>query len=328
MTALAKVRHERFEDIDQGNEFLPEHVLQSVQLQPAPTASEYRQIAYPDLVVTKMVETFPRADGYRVPDGTVGLALPIPGPERAIWCGFEIAHDVLVAQPAAHDFFTVMPASGFGVFQIIVDDGLVEQWGLVPPALQGVSDLDAHLLIALSEPEAAELREWLDSWFLAPEQFDALTRDPMLSAEFRDGLLEKLAVLLQGAERDPRPSLVGHSLERYSLARQALDLIERNLPDLSGTQDLADELEVSPRRLQYAFADVLGTSPHQYLLVRKLHAVRRELRGRCRPQTTVSRAASRYGFRDLGRFSERYRRFFGELPSETLAQGCEQAASK
>ena len=328
MTALAKVRHERFEDIDKANEFIPEHVSESVQLQPAPTVSEYQQIAYPDLVVTKMVETFPRADGYRVPDGTLGLALPIPGPERAIWCGFEVAHDVLVAQPAAHDFFTVVPATGFGVFQIVVDDMLVEQWRLLPPARQNERDLDARLLVPLSEPGAAELREWLDSWFLAPEQAEALTRDPMLSAEFRDGLLEKLAVLLQGAEADPRPSLVGHSLERYSLARQALDLIERNLADLSGTQDLADKLEVSPRRLQYAFADVLGTSPHQYLLGRKLHAVRRELRGRCRPETSVSRAASRYGFRDLGRFSERYRRFFGELPSETLAQGCGQFASK
>jgi len=328
MTSLAKVRHERFDDIDRSNDFVLERVSESVQLQPSPTFSEYQQIAYPDLVVTKMRDAFPRADGYRLPDGTMGLALPLPGPERAIWCGFEVAHDVLVAQPAAHDFFTVMPASGFGVFQIVVDDVLVEQWRLLPPALQNDPDLDARLLVPLTEPGAAELREWLDGWFDVPERSDALARDPMSSAEFRDGLLERLAVLLHGAEGDARPSLVGLPLERYSLVRQALDLIERNLADLTGAQDLAGELEVGPRRLQYAFADVLGTSPHQYLLVRKLHAVRRELRGRCRPETTVSRAAARYGFRDLGRFSERYRRFFGELPSETLAQGCAQVASK
>lgn len=325
---LAKVRHERFEDIDQSSEFVPEHVLQSVQLQAGPAVSEYQQIAYPDLVVTKMREAFPRADDYRMPDGTTGLALPLPGPETAIWCGFEVAGDVLVTQPGAHDFFTVMPAGGFGVFQIIVDDALVEQWRLLPPALQNGSELDARLLVPLTEPDAAELREWLDSWFGVPERADALTRDPTSSAEFREGLLERLAALLQEADGDDRPSLVGRPLERYSLARQALDLIEHNLADLSGAQDLADELGVSPRRLQYAFADVLGTSPHRYLLLRKLHAVRRELRGRCRPATTVSRAASRYGFRDLGRFSERYRRFFGELPSDTLAQGCKQAASK
>ena len=322
MTALAKVRHERFEDIDQSNEFVPEQVSESVQLRASPAVSEYQQIAYADLVVTKMTETFPRADGYQMPGGTMGLALPLPGPERAIWCGFEVAHDMLVAQPAGHDFFTVVPASGFGVFQVIVDDSLVEQWRLLPPALRKDPALDARLLVPLTEPGAAELREWLNGWFDAPERSGALTRDPTSSAEFREGLLERLAALLHGAEGDTRPSLVGRPLERYGLVREALELIERNLADLSGAQDLSDELEVSPRRLQYAFADVLGTSPHQYLLLRKLHAVRRELRGRCRPQTTVTRAASRYGFRDFGRFSERYRKFFGELPSETLADGC------
>ena len=177
-------------------------------------------------------------------------------------------------------------------------------------------------LVPISEEGAIELRQWLHGWFDAPERSDSLGCDPVSSAEFRDGLLERLTALLRGPEQDVRPSLVGRPLERYSLVRRALDLMETGLEDLSGTQDLADALDVSPRRLQYAFSDVLGTSPHQYLLMRKLHAVRRELRGRCRPETTVSRAASRYGFRDLGRFSERYRRFFGELPSQTLEEGC------
>ena len=293
MTALAKVRHERFEDIDDSNEFVPEHVLEAVQLQSGPAVSEYHQIAYPDLVVTKMRDAFPRADGYRVPDGSVGLALPVPGPERAIWCGFEVAHDVLVAQPAALDLFTVMPASGFGVFQIIIDDELVDQWRLVPANHSHRPDDPMSALIPLSEEAAAELRQWLDGWFGTPERCDSLALDPVSSAEFREGLLERLALLLRGPEANARTSLVGRPLERYGLVRRALDLIERNLGELSGAQDMADALEVNPRRLQYAFADVLGTSPHQYLLLRKLHAVRRELRGRCRPEVTVSRAASR-----------------------------------
>ena len=179
-----------------------------------------------------------------------------------------------------------------------------------------------------SEEAAAELRQWLDGWFDTPERSDSLAVDPVSSAEFREGLLTRLALLVRGPEDGARPSLVGRPLERYALVRRALDLVEGHCEDLSGAQDIADALEVNPRRLQYAFADVLGTSPHQYLLLRKLHAARRELRGRCRPETTVSRVASRYGFRDLGRFSERYRKFFGELPSESLAAGCERRGSK
>ena len=322
MNRLARVRYERFEDVDQTNDFVPEDVYASVQLQPAPVVSEYAQIAYPDLVVTKMRETRARADDYRLPDGKTGLALPLPGPERAIWCGFEVAHDTLVAQPAAHDFFSVMPGSGFGVFQIVIDDALVEEWQFLPSALRETPQVDARHLIPLAEHGATGLRQWLDGWFDVRERANSLNGDPLRSSEFRNGLLDRLHSLLRGEDGNARPSLVGAPLERYSLVRQALDLIEVKLDHLSGAHELVEELGVNPRRLQYAFADVLGTSPHRYLLLRKLHAVRRELRGRCRPETTVARAASRYGFRDLGRFSERYRRFFGELPSETLAQGC------
>ena len=319
---LAKVRHEQFDDVDEANEFLPEHAFESVQLEPSPAISDYHQIAYPDLVVTKMKETFARADDYRVPDGQLGVALPLPGPERAVWCGFELAQDVLVTQPAGRDLFTVMPASGFGVFQIIIDEELLEQWGLLPSKQSGGLEVAVSQLVPVSEEAASDFRAWLDGWFETSDRCEALGQDQISSAEFRDGLLERLTVLLRGPEQDFRPSLVGRPLERYSLVRQALDVVETDLEHLSGAQDLAEALEVSPRRLQYAFSDVLGTSPHQYLLLRKLHAVRRELRGRCRPETTVSRAASRYGFRDLGRFSERYRRFFGELPSQTLEEGC------
>lgn len=327
MTPLAMVRHERFTDIDGTNEFVPEETHESVQLEASPTISEYQQIAYPDLIVTKMRDEFARADGYRMPEGTTGFALPLPSSEHGIWCGFEVPSDVLVTQHGAHDFFSVLPASGLGMFQIVVDDLLVDQWRLLPDAVRNTPDIGSHHLIPLAEESAAELREWLDSWFDPPERADVLARDLVASAEFREGLLERLAVFIQGVEGDPRPSLVGRPLERYRLVQAALDHIEQGLADLTGAQDLADALDVSPRRLQYAFADVLRTSPYQYLLIRKLHVIRHELRRRCRPDTTVSRVASRYGFRDLGRFSERYRRFFGELPSETLAEGCTEAPS-
>jgi transcriptional regulator GlxA family with amidase domain len=35
---------------------------------------------------------------------------------------------------------------------------------------------------------------------------------------------------------------------------------------------------------------------------------------------TVSKTATRFGFRELGRFSVEYRTIFGESPSETLRQ--------
>ena len=83
------------------------------------------------------------------------------------------------------------------------------------------------------------------------------------------------------------------------------------------TQDIARELEVSSRVLQFAFRDVLQTSPYEFVLRRKLSAVRRDLLDTLSAGSTVTDIASRYGFTELGRFSRRYRQMFGELPSST-----------
>lgn len=75
---------------------------------------------------------------------------------------------------------------------------------------------------------------------------------------------------------------------------------------------------VSERGLRNAFHSVRGMSPKQYLLTERLHGVRRALTASgCQP-TTVTDAATNYGFFELGRFAASYREAFGEAPSDTL----------
>lgn len=58
--------------------------------------------------------------------------------------------------------------------------------------------------------------------------------------------------------------------------------------------------------------------PNQYLRIRRLNQVHRELRGAGR--ASVTEVALRFGFFELARFARGYRSLFGELPSETLAE--------
>jgi AraC-like DNA-binding protein len=59
-------------------------------------------------------------------------------------------------------------------------------------------------------------------------------------------------------------------------------------------------------------------SPSQYILARRLVAVRSELIRSDWQETKVAQIALDYGFSHLGRFAGVYRNQFGELPGETL----------
>lgn len=81
---------------------------------------------------------------------------------------------------------------------------------------------------------------------------------------------------------------------------------------------LAAQTGVSERTLRRVFNEYYGVGPREYLLLRQLNKVRRNLLVSDFDQTTVTDVLTRWGVWELGRFSGRYRRQFGELPSATL----------
>ncbi|MBD1589907.1 helix-turn-helix domain-containing protein [Pseudomonas typographi] len=83
---------------------------------------------------------------------------------------------------------------------------------------------------------------------------------------------------------------------------------------------LAQLAGVSLGRLQQGFRAFTGLSPTQWLRLRRLNMVRRDLLQAPRASTTVAEVAMRWAFWHLGRFAGSYRLLFGEWPSQTLAR--------
>lgn len=106
-------------------------------------------------------------------------------------------------------------------------------------------------------------------------------------------------------------------LDRSTIVRNAMAILDSSTV-MPTTAELAQALQVTSRTLLRTFREVFGLPPKQYLLLRELHLVRRALRSASPDDATVAEVLTRHGIWEFGRFAARYRRQFGELPSETL----------
>jgi AraC-like DNA-binding protein len=95
---------------------------------------------------------------------------------------------------------------------------------------------------------------------------------------------------------------------------------EAHLDEPLYVPELCKEVGASERTLNTCCHEHLGMGPKHYLLLRRMHMVRRALRESSSAETTVTEVAMQYGFWQFGRLAVEYRALFGEAPSATLAR--------
>lgn len=98
------------------------------------------------------------------------------------------------------------------------------------------------------------------------------------------------------------------------LVRRARDVALSQMDAPLQVGELCRALNVSRRTLQESFQVVLGISPLSYLRTLRLNGARRDLLA----GHSVKEVTETWGFWHWSRFSQEYRRLFGELPSATM----------
>jgi len=162
-------------------------------------------------------------------------------------------------------------------------------------------------------PKASSLVRFLE--FLSADLMGSLTTLSSHHLRRMEGLL--LSSLAQAIVADrPAGSLSTPMIGRMKV-EELRDWIGEQLTTELTPAKIAAKTGITSRSLQKAFLRHYHTNLTIYLLNLRLEAVRKELLG-SKKQVSISEAALRYQFHHLGRFSQAYRKQFGELPSETL----------
>ncbi|MET0309866.1 MAG: helix-turn-helix domain-containing protein [Sphingomonas sp.] len=159
-------------------------------------------------------------------------------------------------------------------------------------------------LLALMDDVARLVRE-------TPWVLEALEPARALEGSILDALA---ACLSQGLVRPDRAAIGRH---RQIVARFEQALRDRPEEMLS-LAAICAAVGVAERTLNLACQGFLGESAVHYARGRRLDLVRERLRVSDPTDTYVTDVAMDYGFWELGRFAQAYRRRFGERPSETL----------
>lgn len=95
------------------------------------------------------------------------------------------------------------------------------------------------------------------------------------------------------------------------------DYVSRNITGELTVEALADCMGVSDRQVYTIFNNLYGMTPGQYFKQVRVYAAHKEISS-CSARENITNLAFKYGFTNPGRFSQHYKEFFGELPSQTM----------
>lgn len=154
----------------------------------------------------------------------------------------------------------------------------------------------------------------------ATELAAPVNEPPNLSKIFdaREAILDALEPVLHPWLEDSSADL--QLTSSYKLLKAFDDLANNSGEALPNLDLISSELGVGRRTLFYALRQSLGLTPRRYLEIRRLIELRKQLRKTDPSDSTVTDLATELGFGDLGRMAGKYRRQFGEYPSETLRE--------
>ena len=180
-----------------------------------------------------------------------------------------------------------------------------------------LSEPNDHLLVVSPPPMMARLRRLHESAVTLAEDAPSVLTHPEAARGLEQALIEAMMhCLADGQTYEDRAA----SRQHAAIMRRFRRVIEEHLDDPLYIPELCREIGTSLRTLNTCCREHLGMGPKHYLVLRRMHMLRRALRHSGPGETTVTETATQYGFWQFGRLAVEYKALFGEMPSATLAR--------
>ena len=207
--------------------------------------------------------------------------------------------------------------TGFGAFCLSVPPTLLAEHARAVIGDEAAGkDLAFSLQVDFTRPEARHLLNTMRFVYDELGTLSAGTGGPVVMGLWESLLMSQLLHAQPNSCWDRLLARPASGALPYHVKR-ARDYIHRHAGEKITLADLALQAGCGYRTLQLAFNDAFGLSPMAYLKKTRLLRVREDLL-EADGTAVVAKIAARWGFMQMGRFTQAYRKQFGVSPSETL----------
>jgi AraC-like DNA-binding protein len=297
-----------FTDVDAYARFVPSTQVRLTITKRGRLEAKATSIALHDLWMQRFSDNLPRIAHAAAKSGRVVISFrTAPGPSL-VWGGLEMTPQTILRHNEAFDSY--QRSSGCAA------------WGSVSLPVTAIANI-GHELTAPRDPVSvtptptAMLQ--LQRIHAAVGQLAVSVPELLTHAGAAKGmeqaLLEAMVSCLTTSGSHQASIAQGR---HYALMRKFHALLEANPEVPIYIPEISAALGVSERTLRSCSQEHLGMGLKRYLMLRRMHFVRRALMEGAPKTTAVTEAAMHYGFWELGRFAVAYKAAFGESPSTTL----------
>jgi len=308
------IAERRFEDIEELNEMVQGWDFEFHQLKAGRSPAELLQLGRPEFMLTRFYFEQPYHQRGCTAQDALTIGLTAEGIDEVTTPDGTVQHDDILCFPAGRELSAVSRPRFKGYSLSIAEtllDEVAESCGLQVGASIGTVQQVLHCSRANMNTLRRELRHV--SRNLAQIKTAANSSEIICDLEFN--LVRHLLLAITDSQPTERLKLTNR---KQLVLQRARDYMQANTNKPITVSELAQASGSCVRTLEYVFRDYFDVTPKAYLKSRRLVAVRHELLRSLHSESLINEIANRWGFWHMSQFATDYRRFFGELPSETL----------